>query len=127
MRSAAVVVRGGSLLVISRFKDGRSYCVLPGGGVEQGESLRMACHRELLEETGLDGTVGNLLDVPVDSDVPAVNFQVRVNSEALMLGGVELERESPANRYEPRWVDVDSLAELPLVPDAAALVLDKRR
>jgi ADP-ribose pyrophosphatase YjhB (NUDIX family) len=52
VRSAAVVVRNESLLVIHRFKDGRTYCVLPGGGVEDGETLRKACERELLEETG---------------------------------------------------------------------------
>jgi len=130
VRSAAVVVRNQSLLVIDRVKDGRHYCVLPGGGVEEGESLRRACERELLEETGLTGRVGDLLDVPVATDVPAVYFTVQVQSAAVALGGPELERASAANRYEPRWVDLNTIPQIPLVPDGARsavqLALDAR-
>lgn len=128
IRSAAVVLLGGRVLVIRRFKDGRSYCVLPGGGVEAGESLREACRRELLEETGLAGDVGDLLDVPVDRDVPAAYFAVRVTSPQVSLGGPELSRASERNTYEPTWVAATSLDEEHLVPDEARravhLVLD---
>jgi ADP-ribose pyrophosphatase YjhB (NUDIX family) len=131
VRSAAVVVRDESLLVIDRLKDGRSYCVLPGGGVEEGESLREACQRELLEETGLEATIGDLLDVPIDSAVPAAYFAAQVRPGPLVLGGPEIERASELNQYEPRWVEVGSLAQIPLVPEAARqavqLVLDAHR
>jgi 8-oxo-dGTP diphosphatase len=130
VRSAAVIVRDQSLLVIERVEDGRRYCVLPGGGVEEGESLRRACERELLEETGLKGRVGDLLDVPVNIDVPAFYFNVQVRSATVTLGGPELERASGANQYEPKWADVDSLAQIPLLPDearrAVQLVLNAR-
>jgi len=119
IRSVAVVTLDERVLVVKRRRDGRSYCVLPGGGVEAGEDLREACRRELLEETGLDGDVGDLLDVPVDQQTPAVYFAVRVTSTAVSLGGPELRRASARNEYEPSWVPATSLDEEGLVPDGA--------
>lgn len=119
VRSAAVVVVDEQVLVIKRCKDGRSYCVLPGGGVEEGENLREACRRELLEETGLDGGVGDLLDVAVDREVPVAYFVVQVTSAEVALGGPELHRASESNEYDPRWVAATSLEAERLVPDEA--------
>lgn len=36
---------------------------LPGGCVKAGEDLRTACRREVMEETGCDIEVGNLLEI----------------------------------------------------------------
>lgn len=47
LRAAAVAVRDGRVLVVLRERDGRRYAVLPGGGVEPGETPQQACLREL--------------------------------------------------------------------------------
>ncbi|GGC42791.1 NUDIX domain-containing protein [Haloferax sulfurifontis] len=56
---AGLCERDGAVLLVRQ--DGK--WVLPGGGVEAGESKTEALVREMREETGLDATVGSLLVV----------------------------------------------------------------
>lgn len=63
IRAAAVINRGAELLLVKHVKNGKEYFLLPGGGVERGESLSMALGREVEEETGLKIQAGKLLCV----------------------------------------------------------------
>lgn len=60
----AVVFYGDDVLLIRRGKPPRQgEWSLPGGRQELGETLKEATEREVREETGLDITVGALIDV----------------------------------------------------------------
>ncbi len=59
-RSTCVVIRDGKLLLVA---DGKLTFMLPGGGVDAGETTKAAAARELLEETGLIATRTELLYV----------------------------------------------------------------
>jgi 8-oxo-dGTP diphosphatase len=54
IRVSAVLRREGRTLLIRQEKPGREYWLLPGGGVNGGETLVQAVHRELREECGIE-------------------------------------------------------------------------
>lgn len=124
IRSVAVVIEDQMVLLIDRERDGRTYSVLPGGAVEPGETLQGACLRELLEETGLIGTVERLLPVPIDLDSPAFYLLVSTEQRDLQLGGPEAARTSATNTYSPRWVPITKLGQRNLVPAGAMTAIE---
>ena len=63
VRVTGVVIEDGRILLLNQDTDaGRSWS-LPGGKVEEGETLAEALVREMREETGLDVEPGRLLYV----------------------------------------------------------------
>jgi len=63
VRVSVVIIRGDEILLIRHRRDARFYWVLPGGGLEPGESLAACATREIQEETGLDVNILRLLYV----------------------------------------------------------------
>ena len=54
LRAAVILIEGDRILLVKHSKGDREYWVLPGGGVEGGESLADAATREIREETNLE-------------------------------------------------------------------------
>jgi 8-oxo-dGTP diphosphatase len=57
IRVSAILRREERILLIRQEKGDREYWLLPGGGVNVGESLDEALRRELTEEVGLEATL----------------------------------------------------------------------
>lgn len=58
---AGVLSEKEKVLLVCHEKNGKHYWLLPGGGVDYGETLAQALKREFLEETNLAVEVGRLL------------------------------------------------------------------
>lgn len=60
---SAAIVRDGEILVVEFSNDEGYHYNLPGGGVEEGETILGALEREVKEETGVEAEIGPLLMV----------------------------------------------------------------
>src|SRR5680860_1421288 len=60
-RVRAVIIKDGKILLIKRTKPGLVYWVIPGGGVEAGETNEDALIRECKEELGISIKIKELI------------------------------------------------------------------
>jgi predicted acetyltransferase/ADP-ribose pyrophosphatase YjhB (NUDIX family) len=118
-RGVAVVVRGHKLLVIARVLDGHEYAVLPGGGIEPGETPEETAVRELAEECSMTGRAVRRLFDRDDGGRLASYVLVEADGEPV-LGGDEARADSPEDSYRPLWATEHELPVLGLLPEGIA-------
>lgn len=110
-----IVPRDGKVLMIRRSTDlGYGLWGLPGGYVDRGEVLESAAAREVLEETGLEVEVGDLLGLFSESGNPVI-VAAYAGSET---GGT---LEAGPEALEVEFFDVERLPELAFPRDREVL------
>lgn len=124
VRVAALMLLDNRVVLVRHRKAGASYYLLPGGGVEYGESLSDALRREVLEETGLAITVGQPLLINDTIDPEASRHLVNITFSAEITGG-EITVPADDVRVEGvETVDPAALSGLDLRPPIAAELRD---
>ena len=112
--SRAIIIEDNKLLTMFRRKiknDGsvKEYYVIPGGGLEEGETLEENVIRELKEEFNVDIEIIKFLGTEEYEDTIANYFLCKIVNGIPKLGGEELERMTPQNYYEIKYIDLKDI------------------
>lgn len=124
----AIVIKDDALLVMRRKKFGEEYYTLVGGGIGVGETPAQALVREAYEEASLNVANPRLLYVEEAGD-PYGNQYIYLCD--YVSGEPTLPEESTeakihalgANLYEPLWLPISKLAEVPFVSETLKKIL----
>lgn len=119
IRAAVAVICEGRILLVEHSKCGRSYWLLPGGGLDWGESLREAARREVAEETGLDVSVGDLLFVSETLAPDGSKHVVHLVFAGEFSSG-EIHIADEERITDVRWVELSAVQSLVLHPPMQA-------
>lgn len=126
IRIAVIVRKDNSVLMVRHQKGEKTYWLLPGGGLEYGETIAECAVRELLEETGVTISPGNLLFVceslPPDGHRHVVNLFLQAD---LVGGTVNVGDEEVL--AEARFVSIDEIPSLTIHPPIKHVLLDYLR
>ena len=112
MRAQVVILGEDNTLLLARHeRESHSYWVLPGGAVEEGESVEEAALRELEEESGLRVRLDRLLFVDGPRRTEAVNikeprhtFLASITSGSLQTPAGEIGNPGNGRLVEVRWM-----------------------
>ncbi|MBI2267032.1 MAG: NUDIX hydrolase [Armatimonadetes bacterium] len=127
IRAAAIIVEGDKILLVQHRKGGRTYWLLPGGGVRYGETAVSACERELKEETSLDVKIGRL--VLVSESIPPDRHRHILNLYFLgkIKGGTPILAEEDPVLSAVAFHNVEDLVKLDFYPPISKVLLTEIR
>ena len=126
-RAAGIIIQDGKILLLHRQKDGKVYYIIPGGGIEAGETPEQAAKREIKEETNLDVEIGELISkFNGGYGYPEYFFLAENIQGEARLGGEELQKNCEENHYAIAWIPLDKLKETNLLPpEIKNIILEK--
>ena len=111
-----------AVLLIHRFKNGRNYWVIPGGGAEKNETPIDTAIREINEELSIQlkpADLTHLLEYKSQENEHFF-FAEMPFIAAPAISGEEKERSSKSNVYQPEWVASADLTQINLMPPEIA-------
>lgn len=116
IRLAGLAVRGDRLLLVRHRRGNREYYLLPGGGLEWGETCRQGLAREFAEELSLRVRVGRLLFVNESLAPGAERHILNLTFRVHILGG-RLRVNADGRLRAAAWMTRRRLGGLVFYPD----------
>lgn len=122
-RSTVFLIQNDNVLLLYRCRHGKEYYVVPGGGIESGETPEQAAIRELKEEVSLDIGLNELIGEFETDSSHEYFFIAKTWSGTPALGGPEAQRQSSENVYRLEWMPVKNLAKIDLRKEVREILL----
>ena len=117
-RVRAIIVENNALALIKRQREGTTYYVFPGGGVEANENFEQALAREVVEELGVNVEIVRQV-ARVDYRYDSHYFYLcnRLDGKFGSGRGPEFGQYPPeSGTYTPIWLPIDQFNRLPIYP-----------
>lgn len=90
----------------------KKYYVIPGGGINENETLEENVKREVKEEFSVDVKINGYIGKDESEETIANFFSCSIISGTPKLGGEELDRCTESNYYEVRKVKIEDLDKI---------------
>jgi 8-oxo-dGTP diphosphatase len=122
-RVRAVIIDQNRILLIKRIKKVSTYWVLPGGGLEQGETNEEAIIRECKEELGVDVFVEKYFDIVktqyLEKDQENLFYFCKIIGGKVGTGnGPEFqEGDYYEGEHIPEWLSMEEFKEKDIKPE----------
>lgn len=118
--SRGIIIDGDSVYAMFRRRikdDGfiKEYYVVPGGGIDEGETLEENVIREMKEEFSVDVKIEKYLGKDESDETIAHFFSCSILNGTPTLGGEELDRCTESNYYEIRKVPIKDLDKIDIL------------
>lgn len=116
IRVAGLLRVNNSILMVEHIKNGKTYWLLPGGGVNIGEEVKTALQRELKEELNLKCGVNDLLFVVESLSARGDHIiQPTYRIEAENINEIELGVDKRVAAFD--FFDQNKMASIVIYPD----------
>ena len=122
IRVGVCLTDGDAILLVQHEKVGKRYWLVPGGGLEHGETLRECAGREVLEETGFHCEVG-ALQILCEAIEPGGRHIVNLVFAGRIAGGSLAVGQDNALR-DAAWQPRSAVAGLTMYPPIARQLLE---
>jgi len=131
-RARVVIVERGRVALIRRVRDGHTYYLFPGGGVEAGETPEAAARREALEELGVEVELGPIVHEESFGGTHFLYYDAWIVGGSFGTGswpdhvGLSVRERERSGTHEPVWVPLADLRGRDVRPPALAALLSPR-
>jgi ADP-ribose pyrophosphatase YjhB (NUDIX family) len=123
IRAAGILVKGDQILLVRHEKNGKSYWLLPGGGVDFGETVEQGLIREFQEEVGLNIKVGPMVlvhdSIPPNHHRQVLNIYFMVSTHRY-----ELKVTQDAVLRDAAFYPLTEFPKMQVNPDVKAEILE---